>query len=64
MIQPTPSNCHLVYIILVISPHTLTCDYLSILGLNLIHVSCLQDVITHHWPLLLTWFNFNPSMDK
>ena len=22
-----------------------------------IHVNCL-------WPLLLTWFNFNPSMDK
>ena len=22
--------------------------------------------LTHHplWPLLLTWFNFNPSMDK
>ena len=19
---------------------------------------------THQWPLLLTWFNFNPSMDK
>ena len=18
----------------------------------------------HQWPLLLTWFNFNPSMDK
>ena len=21
-------------------------------------------VLTHQWPLLLTWFNFNPSMDK
>ena len=20
--------------------------------------------INHMWPLLLTWFNFNPSMDK
>ena len=20
--------------------------------------------VTHLWPLLLTWFNFNPSMDK
>ena len=20
--------------------------------------------IKHQWPLLLTWFNFNPSMDK
>ena len=19
---------------------------------------------THQWPLLLTWFNFNPDMDK
>ena len=19
---------------------------------------------SHQWPLLLTWFNFNPSMDK
>ena len=21
-------------------------------------------LLYHHWPLLLTWFNFNPSMDK
>ena len=21
-------------------------------------------VLNHQWPLLLTWFNFNPSMDK
>ena len=21
-------------------------------------------VLQHQWPLLLTWFNFNPSMDK
>ena len=21
-------------------------------------------VLKHQWPLLLTWFNFNPSMDK
>ena len=20
--------------------------------------------LDHQWPLLLTWFNFNPSMDK
>ena len=20
--------------------------------------------VAHQWPLLLTWFNFNPSMDK
>ena len=20
--------------------------------------------VAHLWPLLLTWFNFNPSMDK
>ena len=29
---------------------------------------CYQDDydkdIRYHWPLLLTWFNFNPSMDK
>ena len=34
----------------------------------------MQDIVTHPWPnfnsiqtagaLLLTWFNFNPSMDK
>ena len=23
-----------------------------------------NQAITHQWPLLLTWFNFNPSMDK
>ena len=21
-------------------------------------------IVNHQWPLLLTWFNFNPSMDK
>ena len=21
-------------------------------------------IVNHLWPLLLTWFNFNPSMDK
>ena len=26
---------------------------------NYVHINC-DDV----WPLLLTWFNFNPSMDK
>ena len=20
--------------------------------------------VSHQWPLLLTWFNFNPGMDK
>ena len=27
-------------------------------------VSSLAGPNNHHWPLLLTWFNFNPSMDK
>ena len=25
---------------------------------------CVASVWQHMWPLLLTWFNFNPSMDK
>ena len=25
---------------------------------------CIGSVHHHQWPLLLTWFNFNPSMDK
>ena len=24
----------------------------------------LDDMVFHQWPLLLTWFNFNPGMDK
>ena len=31
------------------------CDILSPITHGIIH---------HQWPLLLTWFNFNPSMDK
>ena len=23
----------------------------------------MRDYLTQQWPLLLTWFNFNPSMD-
>ena len=23
-----------------------------------------NDLMRYQWPLLLTWFNFNPSMDK
>ena len=30
---------------------------------NLIAIRILTDIIYGQWPLLLTWFNFNPSMD-
>ena len=56
------------------------CNYLSMLGLKLNHVSKRGSLLleqnrgvfsnigypfeSHLGPLLLTWFNFNPSMDK
>ena len=33
-------------------------------GLVVIVWETVIDVDAHLWPLLLTWFNFNPSMDK
>ena len=55
--------------IMIISWIFLTWDqfYLSyaILPRLPLHISLYaSDVITHQWPLLLTWFNFNLSMDK
>ena len=31
---------------------------------HLMTSSCYNNKWWHQWPLLLTWFNFNPSMDK
>ena len=36
----------------------------SIFSYNLIQFYSEDDGLIHQWPLLLTWFNFNPSMDK
>ena len=36
---------------------------ISLLDLNLENIREIYNQV-HQWPLLLTWFNFNPSMDK
>ena len=34
----------------------------DMVGMKVANMDCVRE--THHWPLLLTWFNFNPSMEK
>ena len=48
-----------------------TCSFVLVkqLWVNEYQVNCglcshICSAITHQWPLLLTWFNFNPNMDK
>ena len=41
----------------------------EIVGKFVIHMNglvqdCSNSIANVQWPLLLTWFNFNPSMDK
>ena len=44
--------------------HGLTPHYLCNDVTMIVDVSPLRCVCCELWPLLLTWFNFNPSMDK
>ena len=35
-----------------------------LLSIRIKHVQAIVNRKRHQWPLLLTWFNFNPDMDK
>ena len=40
------------------------CVFYSVTTEEKIHSNTTKQSTIHLWPLLLTWFNFNPSMDK
>ena len=39
-------------------------DILDLIQCGLVVLPAIQVMNCRQWPLLLTWFNFNPSMDK
>ena len=45
---------------------SVTCEFsiLSTYFCYKVHISSPYNVFCYQWPLLLKWFNFNPSMDK
>ena len=63
VLQFIPTNIHVVYdLSYFISVWCLTISFISFIATYVVPVRNASNIVL--WPLLLTWFNFNPSMDK
>ena len=64
-IKTTMISCHTIPFVPSVGKYHLLIFLMEMATIDVMLVKTITDKkVYNHWPLLLTWFNFNPSMDK